>query len=135
MIFTSTMAKRIDKKKIDIMTVLKKKESKKETNGSQRDCNDSDMSSSSENPEQFLENPSNLKSLNMDQGVDMITGRWMLEKTNTCREDVGDAETVNNSMYEIDIQRNKTAVQDYCTSKSIKELISLIEDVGDAETV
>ena len=44
------------------------------------------------------------------------------------QEDVGYAETVNNSMYEIDIQRNKTAVKDYCTSKSIKELISLIED-------
>jgi len=128
MLFTSTMAKRIVKNKIDTITVLKKKESKKETNGSQRDCNDSDMSSSSENAEQLLENPSNMKPLNMDQGVDMNTGGSMLEKTHTCREDIGDAETVNSSMYEVDIQRNKTAVKDYCTSKSIKELISLIED-------
>ena len=76
MLFTSTMVKRIVEKKIDTITVLKKKESKKEKNGSQRDCNDSDMSSSSENPEQFLETQSNLKSLNMDQGADMNKNTW-----------------------------------------------------------
>ena len=46
------------------------------------------MSSSNENPEQFFENPSNMKSLNMDQGIDMNAGRWVLEKMNTGMDEV-----------------------------------------------
>ena len=73
-----------------------------------------------ESPEQLLEKALNMKSLNMDQVADM--------STNSCRDDVCYAEKVNNSMYRINIQRNTTAEKEYCTSKSIKELISLIEE-------
>ena len=52
--------------------------------------------------------------------------------TNTCRDDVCYAEKYNNSMYRINIQRNTTAEKEYCTNRSIKEFISLIEEAEKA---
>merc|ERR1712212_542439 len=128
MLFTCKMATRILKKKVDTFEVVKKKRNKKENNESQSNSNDSDMSSSNENPEQFLETSSNMTSLNMEKDVDMTTCTWILEKTNTCRDDICYAETVDNSKYKINIQRNEPEEKEYCTNKSIKELISLIEE-------
>jgi len=74
------------------------------------------MSSSIENPEQFLETPSNMKSINIDQCDNSNTDRVMLEKTSTCWDDVCYAKTVNNSINRIDIQRKDIVQKEYCTS-------------------
>ena len=73
MLFTCTMAKGNLKNKIDTFALVKKKGSKEETHESQRDSYDSDMLSSNKSPEQLIEDPLNMKSLNMDQGADINT--------------------------------------------------------------
>merc|ERR1712136_273837 len=128
MLFTCKIASRIIRNKIDTFAAVQKKEEKKEKHQSETNSNDFDKSSSNENPEQFLEKASNMKSLNMDQGVDMNTCSRMLEKTNTIRDDKCYAETVEKSMYNKNVQRNEPEEKEYGTSKSIKELILLIEE-------
>ena len=128
MFFTCKIALRILRSKIDTFAVVKKKGNKKEKHQSETNSNDFDKSSSNENPEQFLEKASNMKSLNMDQGVDMNTCSRMLEKTNTIRDDKCYAGTVEKSIYSKNVQRNEPEEKERGTSKSIKELILLIEE-------
>merc|ERR1712126_244232 len=105
-----------------------KRRKKKEKHQSETNSNDFDKSSSNETPEQFLEKASNMKSLNMDQGVHMNTCSRMLEKTNTIRDDKCYAETVEKSIYSKNVQRNEPEEKEHGTSKSTKELILLIEE-------
>lgn len=128
MLFTCKIASRIIRNKIDTFAAVKKKEEKKEKHQSETNSNDFDKSSYNENPEQFLEKASNMKSLNMDQGVDMNTCSRMLEKTNTIRDDKCYAGTVEKSIYSKNVQRNEPEEKERGTSKSIKELILLIEE-------
>ena len=128
MLFTCKIASRIIRNKSDTFAAVKKKEEKKEKHQSETNSNDFDKSSSNENPEQFLEKASNMKSLNMDQGVDMNTCSRMLEKTNTIRDDKCYAGTVEKSIYSKTVQRNEPEEKERGTSKSIKELILLIEE-------
>merc|ERR1712136_452845 len=128
MLFTCKLASRIIRNKIDTFAEVKKKEDKKEKYQSETNSNDFDKLSSNENPKQFLEKASNMKSLNMDQGVDMNTCSRMLEKTNTIRDDKCYAGTVEKSIYSKNVQRNEPEEKERGTSKSIKELILLIEE-------
>merc|ERR1712126_355238 len=105
-----------------------KRRKKKEKHQSETNSNDFDKSSSNENPEQFLEKASNMKSLNIDQGVDISTCSRMLEKTNTIRDDKCYAGTVEKSINSKNVQRNEPEEKERGTSKSIKELILLIEE-------
>merc|ERR1712198_457137 len=106
----------------------KEKRRKKEKHQSEKNSNDFDKSSSNENQEQFHEKASNMKSLNMDQGVDMNTCSRMLEKTNTIRDDKCYAETVEKSIYSKSVQRNEPEEKEHGTSKSIKDLILLTKE-------